>query len=274
MGAAEVEGFLTSLAVDRKVSAATQNQALAALLFLYREVLGVELPWLEGITRAKAPEHVPVVLSRAEIDRLFSHIEGTHDLMGRLLYGTGMRLMECVRLRVKDVDFDRSEIAVRAGKGAKDRVTVLPASLAPYLREHLARVRVLWEEDRRDGRPAVEMPAALERKYPNAGRQWGWFWVFPARGLSRDPRSGVVRRHHAHEQALQRAIKRAVVAAGIAKPASTHTLRHSFATHLLEAGYDIRTVQELLGHRDVRTTMIYTHVLNRGGRGVVSPIDR
>lgn len=274
MGAAEVEAFLTSLAVDRKVSAATQNQALAALLFLYREVLAVDLPWLDGITRAKRQEHVPVVLSRAEVDRLFSQLEGTHRLMARLLYGTGMRLMECVRLRVKDADFDRGEITVRGGKGAKDRVTVLPASLVAPLRDHLTWVLALWEDDRRDGRPAVAMPAALEYKYPNAGREWGWFWVFPARGLSRDPRSGTVRRHHTHEQALQRAIKRAVRAAGIAKPASTHSLRHSFATHLLESGYDIRTVQELLGHSDVSTTMIYTHVLNRGGRGVLSPIDR
>ncbi|MCC6208762.1 MAG: integron integrase [Gammaproteobacteria bacterium] len=274
MGAAEVEAFLSHLAVERNVSSSTQNQALAALLFLYREVLEVELPWLDGVTRAKPSVKVPVVLTRAEIDRLFTHLDGAHLLMARLLYGTGMRLMECIRLRVKDVDFARASITVRGGKGAKDRLTMLPQSLRSELGAHLARARNLWERDRVAGSTGVELPLALARKYPKAPFEWGWFWVFPSTGLSRDPRSGVVRRHHAHEQALQRAIKQAVAAAGIYKPATTHTLRHSFATHLLEGGYDIRTVQELLGHRDVSTTMVYVHVLNRGGRGVISPVDR
>lgn len=274
MGVREVEAFLTHLAVEGQVSASTQNQALAALLFLYKEVLETELPWLENVTRAKRPARVPVVLSRQEVDRLFLHLNGTHLLMARLLYGTGMRLMECLRLRVKDVDFDRGEIVVRAGKGAKDRVTILPDRLRAELSRQIKAARSLWERDRKSGAPGVALPDAIARKYPKAPTQWGWFWVFPARAPSRDPRSGIIRRHHTHGQALQRAIKRALQDAGIPKPASTHTLRHSFATHLLETGYDIRTVQELLGHQDVSTTMIYTHVLNRGGRGVRSPIDR
>lgn len=273
LGARHVEAFLTDLAVGRKVSASTQNQALAALLFLYREVLGIELPWLDDIVRAKKPQRLPVVLTVAEVQRLLARLDGSHGLMARMLYGTGMRLMECVRLRVKDVNFERNEIIVRDGKGGKDRVTMLPASLGEPLREHLKRVRVLFEQDRAEDVPGVYLPDALEKKYPNAGKEWGWFWVFPSRSIAADPRTGIVRRHHAHEQALQRAIKKAVLAAGIAKPASTHTLRHSFATHLLQSGYDIRTVQELLGHSDVSTTMIYTHVLNRGGRGVESPLD-
>lgn len=274
MGAAEIEAFLSHLAVKRNVSASTQNQALAAVLFLYREVLELELPWLDGVTRAKPSVKVPAVLTRVEIDRVFARLDGTHLLMARLLYGTGMRLMECLRLRVKDVDFARGSITVRGGKGAKDRMTMLPHSLRGNLHAHLEKVRVSWTNDRARGHAGVELPHALERKYPRAPFEWGWFWVFPAAGLSRDPRSGIVRRHHAHEQALQRAIRRAVTDAGIHKPATTHTLRHSFATHLLENGYDIRTVQELLGHRDVRTTMVYAHVLNRGGRGVISPMDR
>ncbi len=274
MGAAEVEAFLSSLAVDRQVAASTQKQALAALLFLYREVLGVDLPWLDGITRAKQRVHVPVVLTQAEVKRMLDWLDGTPGLMARLLYGSGMRLMECVRLRVKDIDFERHEITVREGKGGKDRRTMLPVSLAEPLQAHLARVRALFDGDRALGLPGVQMPDALARKYPDAAASWGWFWVFPSASLSVDPRSGVRRRHHAHEQVLQRAIKRAVHATGIAKPATSHTLRHSFATHLLEAGYDIRTVQELLGHADVSTTMIYTHVLNKGGRGVTSPLDR
>ena len=236
-------------------------------------MLGVDLPWLADLDRPKKPKRAPVVLSRAEVERLLAVMEGTHALMARLLYGTGMRLMECVRLRVKDVDFERGELTVRHGKGGKDRLTVLPASVIPALQAHMARVRGLWERDEAAGRPGVQMPEALARKYPSAPNAWGWFWVFPARELSVDPRSGIERRHHTHEQALQRAIKAAVGQAGIAKPASTHTLRHSFATHLLESGYDIRTVQELLGHSDVSTTMIYTHVLNKGGRGVISPLD-
>ena len=246
---------------------------MSALLFLYRDVLEHELPWLGEIERPKKPKKVPVVLSVDEVRRLLALIEGTHGLMTQLLYGTGMRLLECLRLRVKDVDFDLHQIVVRSGKGAKDRLTVLPDSLIGPLRFHLQRVQALWEGDRAANRPGVYMPEALARKYPNAAQSWGWFWVFPARDLSTDPRSGIERRHHTHEQALQRAIKRAVATAGIAKPATTHTLRHSFATHLLQNGYDIRTVQELLGHSDVSTTMIYTHVLNRGGRGVVSPAD-
>jgi integron integrase len=216
---------------------------------------------------------LPVVLTVAESHKLLTQLEGTHELMARLLYGSGMRLLECVRLRVKDVDFERREILVREGKGNKDRVTMLPESLVMDLRAHLERVRGLWERDREAGREGVFMPQALEKKYPNGGKSWPWFWVFPSRSLSVDPRTGIERRHHAHEQALQRAIKRAVANAGIAKPATTHSLRHSFATHLLQSGYDIRTVQELLGHSDVSTTMIYTHVLNKGGRGVKSPLD-
>lgn len=274
MGAPEVRAFLEHLASELQVAAGTHQQALSALLFLYGEVLGIELPWLAELERPKKPKRLPVVLAHGEVERLLGALSGTHALMGQLLYGTGMRLMECVRLRVKDVDFERGEIFVRDGKGGKDRVTVLPSSLVSPLQSHLARVRRLWEGDREAGREGVWMPEALARKYPGASREWGWFWVFPARELSVDPRSRVERRHHTHEQALQRAIKRALVDAGIAKPATTHTLRHSFATHLLQSGYDIRTVQELLGHSEVKTTMIYTHVLNRGGRGVVSPMDR
>lgn len=274
MGAEEVRAFLTHLAVEADVAASTHQQALSALLFLYREVLEVDLPWLLDLARPKKPKRVPVVLSRSEVGRLFEMLDGSHALMARLLYGTGMRLMECIRLRVKDVDFERGEITVRDGKGGKDRHTMLPESLADPLRQHLLRVRALWGNDRAAGVPGVYLPTALARKYPGAPESWGWFWVFPASALSVDPRSGISRRHHAQEQALQRAIKRALGEAGIVKPASTHTLRHSFATHLLESGYDIRTVQELLGHADVSTTMIYTHVLNRGGRGVCSPLDR
>ena len=274
MGAPEVEAFLTDLAVNGKVSASTQTQALSALLFLYREVLGIDLPWMDGLVRAKPSQRVPMVLSVNEIHRLMANLEGMYSLMARLIYGSGMRLMECVRLRVKDVDFDRLEVTVREGKGRKDRVTMLPQSLVPELQAHLKKVQVLFDMDRKDDIPGVEMPDALAKKYPNAGKEWGWFWVFPASGLSDDPRTGIHRRHHIYEQNIQRAIRVGVKKAGIAKPATTHTLRHSFATHLLESGYDIRTIQELLGHSDVSTTMIYTHVLNKGGRGVVSPLDR
>jgi len=274
LGAAEVEAFLTHLAVAGRVAASTQNQAKSALLFLYREVLEAELPWLDNVQQAKAPRRLPVVLTVAEVQAVLSRLAGTHALIARLLYGTGMRLMECLRLRVKDVDFARGEILVRDGKGFKDRVTMLPASVADDLRSHLERVRDLHVADLAAGYGETGLPYALDRKYPNAGREWGWQYVFPSRGLAVDPRSGVVRRHHVLDQAVQRAIKQAVRAAGIVKPATPHTLRHSFATHLLEGGYDIRTVQELLGHADVSTTMIYTHVLNRGGRGVVSPLDR
>ncbi len=274
MGAAEVQEFLTHLAVAGRVAASTQNQAKSALLFLYREVLEVELPWLDGVESAKTPKRLPVVLSGAEVRAVLARLEGSHALIARLLYGTGLRIMECLRLRVKDVEFDRGEIMVRDGKGFKDRVTMLPASLAPALREHLERVRELHCQDLAAGHGEVYLPYALDRKYPSAGREWMWQYVFPSAGLSVDPRSGAVRRHHVQDQCVQRAIKAAVRAAGIHKPATPHALRHSFATSLLESGYDIRTVQELLGHADVKTTMIYTHVLNRGGRGVVSPIDR
>ena len=273
MGAVEVTAFLTDLAVNGKVAASTQNQALSALLFLYREVLNVELPWMNEVVRAKRPARLPVVLSRAEVTATLSRMHGGYALMARLLYGTGMRLMECVRLRVKDVDFDRGEILIRDGKGAKDRVTMLPQSLRAPLQEHLVWRRSLYEDDFAQGQAAVYLPDALAIKYPNAPTEWGWQYVFPSGSYSTDPRSGAIRRHHIDEKLLQRAMKRAVQAAGIAKPATPHTLRHSFATHLLESGYDIRTVQELLGHADVATTMIYTHVLNRGALGVESPLD-
>lgn len=274
MGAPEVESFLSDLAVAGHVAASTQNQALSALLFLYREVLEIDLPWLDGVTRAKPSKRLPVVLTPSEVRKVLERMDGVYGLMGRLLYGTGMRLMECVRLRVKDVDFGRSEILIRDGKGAKDRVTMLPAALADSLAEHLTRRRLVFDDDLAAGQAEVWLPDALAKKYPNAPNEWAWQFVFCSGSHSTDPRSGRVRRHHLDEKLLQRAMKKAVAAARIAKPATPHTLRHSFATHLLEGGYDIRTVQELLGHSDVSTTMIYTHVLNRGGRGVVSPLDR
>ncbi len=274
MGKEEVEAFLSHLAVKHNVSASTQSQAKAAILFLYREVVGNELPWLDDVEEAKKPQRLPVVLTVSEVQVLLSRLTGTHALMGRLMYGTGMRLMETVRLRVKDVDFERREIIVREGKGAKDRITMLPQAVAAPLREHLARVETLHGEDLRAGFGETHLPHALGKKYPNAGREWGWQYVFPAKQRSPDPRTGVTRRHHADEKGIQRAIRQAVRDAGLAKPATPHTLRHSFATHLLQSGYDIRTVQELLGHKDVQTTMIYTHVLNRGGKGVESPLDR
>ncbi len=273
MGASEVEAFLTHLAVKGKVAASTQNQARSALLFLYKEVLDQALPWMDDITLAKRPLRLPVVLTHAEVKAVLEWLRGTHGLLARLLYGTGMRLMEGLRLRVKDLDFERREILVREGKGAKDRITMLPATLIDPLKNHLIRVKALHEEDLRQGCGAVYLPDALERKYPNAHRDWGWQYVFPSRQLSVDPRSGVTRRHHADEKGVQRAMHQAVRDTGLTKPATPHTLRHSFATHLLMSGSDIRTVQELLGHKDVSTTMIYTHVLNRGGRGVVSPLD-
>jgi len=274
LGRSEVEAFLTHLAVAGNVAASTQNQAKSALLFMYRDVLGIELPWLADVTPAKAPVRLPVVLTRAEVASVLGKLRGTHHLIGCLLYGTGMRIMEGLRLRIKDVDFTRREILVRDGKGGKDRVTVLPRNVEGPLRRHLLRAGETHIADLAAGRGAVSMPFALARKYPNAAREWGWQYVFPAAGLSADPHTGDVRRHHVGDQAFQRAMRQAVRDAGIAKPATPHTLRHSFATHLLDAGYDIRTVQELLGHSDVATTMIYTHVLNRGGRGVVSPLDR
>ena len=275
MGAAEIECFLSALATELNVSASTQNQAMHALLFLYREVLGVTLPWLDGITRAKIAKRLPAVLTVTETQSLLRWLPNdTNGLIVRLLYGTGMRILECLRLRVKDVDLARGEIIIREGKGNKDRVTMLPASLAPALRDHLAARRRLHDIDLSTGRADVELPDAIERKYPRAGQEWAWQYLFAAPGYSTDPRTGVVRRHHWCERNIQRAVKAAAKAAGIAKLAHPHTLRHSFATHLLESGHDIRTVQELLGHSDVKTTMIYTHVLNRGGRGVVSPLDR
>ena len=274
MGAGEVEQFLTHLAVAGQVAAGTQNQALSAILFLYKEVLGVDLPWLESVTRAKRPQRVPTVLSPTEVQWLLSRLDGREWLMASLLYGTGMRLMECVRLRVKDVDFARNEITVRDGKGGKDRHTVLPSSLVEPLHRQLDRVRELHRQDMAAGFAGVYLPDALARKYRQAPRELGWQYVFPASQRARDPRGSELRRHHIDEKVLQRAIKLAVQAAGINKAASCHTLRHSFATHLIEAGYDIRTVQELLGHKDVATTQIYTHVLNKGGHAVLSPLDR
>jgi integron integrase len=273
MGAAEVTAFLNHLAADRKVAAATQNQALAALLFLYKEVLGQPLPWLDALDRARRPARMPTVLTRREVERILAAMRGTKWLMASLLYGAGLRLRECLKLRVKDVDFDYRQILVRDGKGAKDRVTMLPGSLVEPLRAHLRRVKALHERDLARGHGDVELPHALVRKYPKAPYEWAWKFVFPSHKLSVDPETGAVRRHHVYENFIIRGLKDAVRAAGIAKHVSCHTLRHSFATHLLERGYDIRTVQELLGHVSVETTMIYTHVLNRGGRGVASPLD-
>lgn len=273
LGAAEVEAFLTHLAVEGQVSASTQNQAKSALLFLYKEVMGDTLPWLKNVENAKRPQRLPVVLSHHEVDSLLGGMTGTNGLIARLLYGSGLRLMEAIRLRVKDLDMDRLEILVRDGKGAKDRVTMLPASLATLLRAQLAVARALHERDLAEGLGEAWLPFALERKYPKAAREWAWQYAFPSERLSEDPRSGKTRRHHLDEQNIQRSMRQALRAAGIPKLATPHTLRHSFATHLLESGHDIRTIQELLGHSDVSTTMIYTHVLNRGGRGVVSPLD-
>jgi len=274
LGRREVEAFLTHLAMHGHVAASTQNQALSALLFLYREVLQQELPWMENIRRAKKPERLPVVLSREEVAALLAEMNGVTWLMASLLYGAGLRLMECARLRVQDVDFVRREITVRQGKGGKDRRTMLPAMTVDALQNQLAEARRVHERDLAAGRGAVWLPHALARKYPNAAREWAWQYVFPASSRSTDPRSGMERRHHLDETVLQRAVKQAVRRARITKPATCHTLRHSFATHLIEGGYDIRTVQELLGHKDVSTTQIYTHVLNRGGSGVLSPLDR
>jgi integron integrase len=273
MGAPEIEAFLTHLALERNVAASTQNQALSAILFLYREVLGIEMKSVDAV-RARKPKRLPTVLTRSEAMRVINAMTGTPQLMAKLLYGSGLRLLECVRLRVKDVDFEQHTITVRDGKGEKDRVTMLPDSAVTPLREHLARVEQLHRQDLAAGNGAVHLPYALENKYPNANREWCWQYVFPARSLSFDPRSGVMRRHHVHENSLQKAIQAAARLAGITnKPVSPHTFRHSFATHLLESSYDIRTVQELLGHKDVRTTMIYTHVINRGALAVRSPLD-
>jgi integron integrase len=274
LGAKEVEGFLSWLATERNVAAATQNQALAALLFLYKQVLGLDLPWFSSMVRAKRPVRTPVVLTLSEVRRLLEQLSGVKWLMASLLYGAGLRQIECLMLRVKDIDFAYRQITVRDGKGGKDRVTMLPEQVVQPLQAHLGQVRTLHLRDLAGGHGEVSLPKALSHKYPRAGREWAWQFVFPSKNLSADPESGVIRRHHVFPDTLQRAVKEAARAVRIVKPVSCHTLRHSFATHLLEAGHDIRTVQELLGHVDVSTTMIYTHVLNKGGRGVKSPLDR
>ncbi|MES1951993.1 integron integrase [Salinisphaera sp. S4-8] len=273
MGKAEIEAFLTHLAVERHVSAATQNQALNAILFLYRSVLEIDMPWMTDVVRAKHNRRIPVVLSVQEVKRVLAHLSGINELMASLLYGSGLRLMEAVRLRVKDVDFDYRQIVVRDGKGAKDRVTPLPERTVAPLKAQIEHVKTLHEQDLEAGYGEVYLPNALATKYPNAARELAWQYVFASEQLSRDPRADTTRRHHINEKGLQRAVKDAVRAAQVHKKASCHTFRHSFATHLLERGTDIRTVQALLGHKDVRTTMIYTHVLKRGGHGVVSPLD-
>lgn len=273
MGKEQVEAFLTHLAIKRRVASSTQNQAFNAILFLYRNVLDKDIEGNVDAVRAKRPKRLPTVMTKEEALAVIGALSGVYLLMVKLLYGSGLRLMECVRLRVKDIDFERNQIIVRDAKGMKDRITMLPESLKPALKEHMERVNKIHQKDIEGGGGRVYMPQALERKYPNASRQWIWQYVFPAKGLSRDPRSGETRRHHIHETALQKAVKEAVALAGIRKTVSCHTFRHSFATHLLENGYDIRTVQELLGHKDVNTTMIYTHVLNKGPGAVRSPLD-
>lgn len=273
MGAVEVQAFLTHLAVERHVSASTQNQAKSALLFVYREFLHVDLPWLAEVVQAKRTPRLPVVLSPGEVRVLLDQMEGGMALVARLLYGTGLRLMEGLHLRVKDMDFEQREIIVRDGKGGKDRVTMLPDQLVVPLRRHLERVRALHEQDLAEGFGEVYLPDALAEKFKQAPRAWGWQWVFPSHQRSADPRTGLMRRHHLHPESVQKAVRLAARAGELHKPITPHVLRHSFATHLLAAGHDIRTIQELLGHKDVATTMIYTHVLNRGGRGVASPLD-
>ena len=275
LGADAVERFLSHLAVDRNVSAATQNLAMAAVLFLYRHVLEIKLPWLENVTRARLSEHLPVVLSATQITGLLAHLDGQYQLMAQLLYGSGLRLMECLRLRVKDVDFEYAQIIVRDGKGGKDRVTVLPDSVVTHLHSQIDRALELHRQDLVAGYGNTYLPHALTRKYPNAGREPGWQYVFPAKKRSRDPRPPhEIRRHHVNARQLQRRVRIAVMDSRINKPVSCHTFRHCFATHLLESGADIRTVQELLGHSDVRTTQIYTHVMKKGAAGVLSPLDR
>jgi integron integrase len=273
LGPREIEAFLTHLAAERRVSASTQNQALCGLVFLYRSVLGMDFPELETFVRARKPLHLPEVLTRDEVRRVLTELDGVPGLVARLLYGSGLRLLECLELRVKDVDFERRALTMRRPKGGRDRTVPLAEVLLAPLAEHLASVRALWESDPGAGFGAVVLPDALVRKFPNAARSWAWQWVFPASRRYVDRTARTERRHHLHETVVQRAVQRAVARAGIAKRATCHTLRHSFATHLLERGQDIRTIQELLGHRNVQTTMIYTHVLNRGGAGVRSPLD-
>ncbi|WP_298207842.1 integron integrase [Acidovorax sp.] len=273
MGSIEVQAFLTMLANERQVSPATHRQALNALLFMYRDVLSMDLPWMQQIGRPPERKRIPVVLSATEVQLILGLVQGCEGLLARLLYGTGMRLAEGLSLRVKDVDFDRHVIVVRSGKGDKDRVVMLPRSLVTAMRDQLAASRALWAADRAAGRSGVHLPHALDEKYPRAGQSWAWHWVFPSPKLSIDPRTGVERRHHLYEERLSRQLKQACTQAGIAKHATVHTLRHSFATHLLQSGTDIRTVQELLGHSDVSTTMIYTHVLKVAAGGTVSPLD-
>jgi len=274
MGAPHVEAFLSHLAVERRVSASTQNQAKAALLFLYKRVLRIELPWLDEVVSAKASQRLPVVLTQREVREMLLNTSGTMWSVCSLLYGTGMRLLECLRLRVKDIEFARHEIIVRAGKGNKDRVTMLPENVIVPLQDQLARVKKLHERDCAAGFGDVRLPFALDVKYKNAAKEWGWQWAFPSNVRSIDPRTGIERRHHLYPESVQRAVRDAAKRTDITKPCSPHILRHSFATHLIQAGYDIRTVQELLGHKDVSTTMIYTHVLNKGGKGVRSPLDQ
>lgn len=269
----DLKCFLSHLALERNVSAATQKQAFNALLFLFRNVLDVQITDLETVISSRVPKRLPLVLTQNEIRMIFSHMSGTHVLMAQVIYGGGLRLGECLRLRVKDVDFSRNCIIVLSGKGAKDRETLLAATAASSLSVHLSQVRALFDRDRRSAVAGVSLPQALVRKYPNAGKDWGWFWVFPSAKLSIDPHSGIVRRHHLYPTTLQKAFHQAVVRSGVVKPASLHTLRHSFATHLVEKGYDVRTVQELLGHADVSTTMIYTHVAKKNKLGVESPLD-
>jgi integron integrase len=272
LGELEIRDFLNHLAVEREVSASTQSQALSALLFLYRDVLNRNVDWIDGMVRAKAPRRLPVVLSRGEVKAVLGELRGSHWLMASLLYGAGLRLRECIELRVKDLDFERGQITVRSGKGQKDRVTMLPASLFLPLSRQLADVRGLHKSDVANGVP-VSLPDAFERKSPGAGLEWGWAYVFPSSNVATRQESGERRRHHVHESVLQRAVKSAVRKSGLAKRATCHALRHSFATHLLETGYDIRTIQKLMGHRDIRTTMVYTHVAEKGSLGVVSPVD-
>lgn len=273
MGASEIESFLTHLAVDRNVTASTQNQALSAILFLYQKVLEIELPCLDDVTRASKPSRLPTVFTSAQALAVINGLPQQYILMAELMYGAGLRVMECVRLRVKDIDFDYAQIIVRSGKGAKDRVTLLPKRSVDALHAQIEKVRVMHDREMAQGFGRVYLPFALERKYPNANRELGWQYVFPAAKRSIDPRSGNEQRHHFGEQSLQRAVKKSIIACGINKQASCHTFRHSFATHLLENGYDIRTVQELMGHKDVRTTQIYTHVMNKGANAVLSPLD-